>query len=156
MKSYTDMIVRKIEKEDLPVIAKLAKDKSLETRDDICFKYSKICLSDDGEVLCFILLKEHSLIDFFNGEIPADENTEYDEDYEEGDEWWVKESIENNENHYEVIAMYSVETNEVPFNHTIAKIQDKVVFWTSSTPYFEHYFYHFNNKVWINFPMEPY
>ena len=148
------MTIRRIEKSDMPIIAKLAKDKSFESRDDICFKYSKICLSDEGEVLCFIILREHSLIDFFNGEIPADENIEYDEEYIEGEEWWIKDSIENHENHYEIIAIYSIGNNEVPFNNTIAEIQDKMIFWSLSTPPYEHYFYHFNNKVWLNLPYE--
>lgn len=148
------MIIRKIEKTDLPIIAKLVKDKSLETRDDICFKYSKICLSDEGEVLCFILLKEHSLIDFFNGEIPADKNVEHDEDYEEGDEWWVKEHIEHFEKHYEIIAMYSKEGQGSPsFNNTIVSIENKdVILWTiKEQPKFSP-FYNFNDVIWVDIP----
>ena len=70
------MEIRRIEKKDLPMIAKLAKDETLKTRDDICFEHSKMCLDDDGEVLCFIVLRERSLIVFFNGNIPAVENFE--------------------------------------------------------------------------------
>ena len=147
------MTIRKIEKNDIPIIAKLAKDKSLKTREDICFKYSRICLSDEGDVLCFIILREHSLIDFFNGEIPAAENMRYDEDYEEGDEWWVKEHIEHFEKHYEVIAMYIKETQGSPsFINTLASIQDNGILWTTQEqPKFSS-FYNFNDKVWLEIP----
>lgn len=152
------MIVRKIEKEDLPVIAELAKDKSLETRDDICFTHSRICLSDDGEVLCFIVVRERSLIDFFNGNIPADEHRwEY---YEEGDEWWTKESIENNNNHYEVVAIYDNGKSGIPYNHTIIAVengdcryQDCILWSVKELPKWRG-FYNFNNIVWIDFPIE--
>ena len=70
------MNIRRIEKEDLPMIAELAKDETLKTRDDICFEHSKMYLSDDDEVVCFIVLRERSLIDFFNGNIPMDESVE--------------------------------------------------------------------------------
>ena len=62
----------------------MAKDETLKTRDDICFEHSKMCLDDDGEVLCFIVLRERSLLEFFNGNIPMDESVEKDDNYEEG------------------------------------------------------------------------
>lgn len=148
------MTIRKIEKNDLPIIAKLANQTSLESREDICFDHSRICLSDKGEVLCFIILREHSLIDFFNGEIPADENTEYDEDYVEGDEWWVKEHLVHFEKHYEVIAMYNKEGEGSPsFNNTIVSIENKnVILWTIQVqPEFSH-FYNLNDTVWVDIP----
>ena len=148
------MTIRKIERSDLSIIAKLANDNSLETREDISFEHSRICLSDEGEVLCFIVLREHSLIDFFNGEIPADENFKYDEDYEEGDEWWVKEHIEHFEKHYEIIAMYSKKgIGSISFNNTIVSIENKnVILWTiKEQPKFSH-FYNFNDAIWVDIP----
>ena len=151
------MIVRKIEKEDLPVIAKLANDETFETMEDICFIHSRICLSDDGEVLCFIVVRERSLIEFFNGDIPADE--ERDEYYEEGDEWMIKEIIENNDNHYEVVAMY-YNGDYIAYNHTIIAVekgdcryQDCILWSVKELPRLES-FYNFNNIIWINFPID--
>ena len=152
------MVVRKIEKEDLPVIAKLANDETLETMEDICFIHSRICLSDDGEVLCFIVVRERSLIEFFNGDIPADEHRgKY---YEEGDEWMTKESIENNDNHYEVVAMYANGKSGIPFNHTINAVEkgdcryQDCILWTTKEQERYSRFYNFNNTVWIDFPIE--
>lgn len=154
------MTIRKIETNDLPIIAKMANDNSLETRDDICFEHSRICLSDDGEVLCFIVLREHSLIDFFNGEIPADENTEYDEDYVEGEEWFIKEDIEHFKDHYEIIAMYHKESIGSPsFNNTIVSVENNNekgsigIIWTLKEQPKYSRFYNFNNKVWLDIPM---
>ena len=151
------MIVRKIEKKDLPVIADLAKDETLETMEDICFTHSRICLSDDGEVLCFIVVRERSLIDFFNGNIPADEHRgEY---YEEGEEWWTKESIENNNHHYEVVAMYD-KGDSIAYNHTINAVEEgdcryqDCILWTTKEQEKYSRFYNFNNIVWIDFPIE--
>ena len=151
------MIVRKIEKEDLPVIARLANDETLETMEDICFIHSRICLSDDGEVLCFIVVRERSLIEFFNGDIPADEHRgEY---YEEGDEWMTKESIEKYNKHYEVVAMY-YNRDYVAYNHTIIAVEDgdgtyqDCILWTTKEQPRGRCFYNFNNTVWIDFPID--
>lgn len=154
------MNIRRIEKKDLPMIAELVKDNTIETRDDICFEHSKICLSEDGEILCFIVLRERSLLEFFNGNIPMDENVEYDEDYEEGEEWWVKEDIENNEKHYEVIAMYDNGKDGVPFNRTITSVESNNgkypigVLWTIKEQPKYSRFYNFNNIVWLDIPLD--
>ena len=154
------MAIRKIERNDLSIIAKLVNDNSLETRDDIYFEHSRICFSDEGEVLCFIVLREYSLIDFFNGEIPADENTEYDEDYEEGEEWFIKEDIEYFKDHYEIIAMYHKESMGSPsFNNTIVSVENNDgkgsigIIWTLKEQPKYSRFYNFNNKVWLDIPM---
>ena len=149
------MEIRRIEKKDLPMIAELAKDETLETRDDICFEHSKIYLSDDEEVVCFIVLRERSLIEFFNGNIPAN----IDED---GDEWWEKEFIESyGYKHYEVIATYLKEgvTKGTYLNLLSAVEREKMrppqigILWsTQDLPYNTH-FYKFNNVVWIDFPL---
>ena len=149
------MEIRRIEKKDLPMIAELAKDETLKTRDDICFEHSKIYLSDDEEVVCFIVLRERSLIEFFNGNIPAN----IDED---GDEWWEKEFIESyGYKHYEVIATYLKEgvTKGTYLNLLSAVEREKMrppqigILWsTQDLPYNTH-FYKFNNVVWIDFPL---
>ena len=146
------MNIRRIEKEDLPMIAELVKDNTIETRDDICFEHSKMCLSDDGEMVCFIVLRERSLIEFFNGNIPANE---------EDDDWWEKEFIESyGYKHYEIIATYLKEgvTKDTYSNLLSAVEREKMrppqiaILWsTQYLPYNTH-FYKFNNVVWINFP----
>lgn len=160
------MEIRRIEKKDLPMIAKLAKDETIETRNDICFEHSKMCLSDDGEALCFIVLCERSLLEFFNGNIPMDENVEYDEDYEEGEEWWVKEDIEYIEEHYEIIAAYLKEgitskcyywqnllfAVECDLHDDHYGPQIGILWSTQDLPSYAD-FYHFNNVVWIDFPI---
>ena len=147
--------IRKIERADLPMIAELAKDKTIETRDDICFEYSKMCLSDDGEMVCFIVLRERSLIEFFNGNIPAVENFEKDK-HKYLDEWWVKEDIEYFEKHYEIIATYLKEgVSEMEFSNLLIAIESNPqigIFWMINDPPSGAGFYHFNNVVWIDFP----
>ena len=147
--------IRKIERADLPMLAELAKDKTIETRDDICFEHSKMYLSDDGEVLCFIVLRERSLIEFFNGNIPAVENFEKDK-HKYLDEWWVKEDIEYFEKHYEIIATYLKEgVSEMEFSNLLIAIESNPqigIFWMINDPPNDADFYHFNNVVWIDFP----
>ena len=162
------MNIRRIEKEDLPRIAKLAKDESLKTREDICYEHSKIYLSDNGEVVCFIVLCERSLFEFFNGNIPMDENVEKDEDYEEGDEWWVKEEIEAFDGkHYEIIAAYLKEgVSGGEFGNLTFAVECDLyddhygpqigVFWTTSPLPYMPDFYHLNNVVWVDFPLTDY
>ena len=152
--------IRKIERADLPMLAELAKDKTIETRDDICFEHSKMYLSDDGEVLCFIVLRERSLIEFFNGNIPAVENFEKDK-HKYLDEWWVKEGIEYFEKHYEIIATYLKEgVNDLEFSCLLTEIESEGgrgpqigIFWIINDPPNDADFYHFNNVVWIDFPL---
>ena len=148
--------IRKIERADLPMLAELAKDKTIETRDDICFEHSKMYLADDGEVVCFIVLRERSLIEFFNGNIPADENLW--DDAKECDEWWVKEFVETYDyKHYEIIATYLKEgVSEMEFSNLLIAIESNPqigIFWMINDPPNDADFYHFNNEVWIDFPI---
>lgn len=150
------MNIRRIEKEDLPMIAQLAKDETIKTREDICFKHSKMCLSDDGEVLCFIVLRERSLIEFFNGNIPAVENFEKDEECEEWSEWWVKEDIEYFDEHYEIIATYLKEgVTKGTYLNLLSAVESNpqigILWSTQELPSYAR-FYNFNNVAWINFP----
>lgn len=151
------MTVRRIEKKDLPMIAELAKDKTIETREDICFEHSKMYLSDDGEVVCFIVLREHSLIEFFNGNIPADKNIEMGI---EGEEWWVKEDIERYDGkHYEIIATYLKEgVDGQEFSNLLHRVEfeDRKpqigIIWSIQDLPSNVCFYNFNNIVWLDIP----
>ena len=154
------MELRRIERKDLPMIAQLAKDETLKTRDDICFEHSKMYLSDDGEVICFIVLRERSLLEFFNGDIPMDENVKNDKYYEEGDEWWVKESVESYDfKHYEIIATYLKEgVDDQEFSNLLHRIEfeDRKpqigIIWSIQDLPSSVCFYNFNNIVWLDIP----
>lgn len=153
------MVIRNIEKKDLPMLAKLVKNKSIKTMDDICYEHSKICISDYGEILCFIVLREHSLMDFFKEGIPMDENLW--DDAEEVDEWWIKEDIEIYiGNHYEVVAAYlnSSSTSGVFSNLLYAVKYEEWkpqigILW-SVKPMPTDCFYNLNNVVWLDIPDE--
>ena len=153
------MNIRRIEKKDLPMIAKLAKDESIKTREDICFEHSKMYLSDDEEVICFIVLRERSLLEFFNGNIPAVENFEKDK-HKYLDEWWVKEDIESYDGkYYEIIAAYLKEgVSEMEFSNLLYVVEFEGgnpqigIIWTINDPPNEADFYHFNNVVWLDYP----
>ena len=150
------MEIRRIEKKDLPMIAKLAKDETLKTRDDICFEHSKMFLSDDGEVVCFIVLRERSLLEFFNGNIPAVENFKG----EYLDEWWVKEEIESYDfKHYEIIAAYLKEgVDDQEFSNLLhaVEFEDRKpqigIIWSIQDLPSNVCFYNFNNIVWLDMP----
>ena len=159
------MEIRRIEKKDLPMIAKLAKDETLKTRDDICFEHSKMFLSDDGEVVCFIVLRERSLLEFFNGNIPAVENFEKDK-HKYLDEWWVKEYIEEIEEHYEIIAAYlkeGVTSKYYYWWNLLSAVECDLhddhygpqigILWSTQDLPDDARFYNFNNVVWIDFPI---
>ena len=153
------MTVRRIEKKDLPMIAELAKDKTIETREDICFEHSKMYLSDDGEVVCFIVLREHSLIEFFNGNIPAVENFEKNK-YQYLDEWFVKENIEYVDKHYEIIATYLKEgVDGQEFSNLLHRVEfeDRKpqigIIWSIQDLPSNVCFYNFNNIVWLDMPI---
>ena len=139
----------------------MAKDETLKTREDICYEHSKIYLSDDDEVVCFIVLREGSLIEFFNGNIPAIENFEN----EYLDEWWVKEEIDAFDGkHYEIIAAYLKEgVSGGEFGNLTFAVECDLhddhygpqigILWsTQDLPSYAD-FYHFNNVVWIDFPI---
>lgn len=153
------MVIRSIDKKDLPMMAKLVKDESIKTMEDICYEHSKICLSDDGEILCFIVLREHSLMDFFNGVIPKDENL--NDDAEEGEEWWVKEDIESYVGkHYEIVAAY---LKDIHYSGDYSNLLYAIEFegwkpqigilWSVKDLPVSNNFYHFNNTVWLDMPM---
>ncbi|MCQ2198257.1 MAG: hypothetical protein MJZ19_00880 [Paludibacteraceae bacterium] len=154
------MIIRKVTQEDLPMIAKLSKDKSLKDRADICLEYSRICLDEDNTILAFALVKESLLDDYFNGEIPVDDSEDLnDEDYEEGDELWLVEHlIYFKDRQYEVISSYLKKNynsdilykvlSELEVNKSGCPIG---LIW-SKKDINSTFFYNFNNYVWVSVP----
>jgi hypothetical protein len=159
------MIIRSVEPKDLPRLSRLSKNKSIKNMVDICSKYSKLCLDDNDKIVCYILLRESSVLDYFNGNIPKQENL--DDDAEEGEEWWVKEDIEQyNDKHYEVVAAFMKEdlnyNTESEFldnveygdkkNYHLLYQQQIGVLWSRKELPFRH-FSNFNDTVWINIPI---
>ena len=80
------MEIRNVTKEDLPKMAALLNDETLATRSDICFEHSKLMFDENGETVAFIVLRQYSLNEFFNGDIPLRELDKNDKNYKEGDE----------------------------------------------------------------------
>jgi hypothetical protein len=118
-------------------------------------------LDDNGKIVCYILLRESSLLDFFNGNISKQENL--DDDAEEGEEWWVKEDIEQYyDKHYEVVAAFKKENlNYYIESEFLENVEygDKKnyqlqigVLWSRKELPFRH-FSNFNDTVWINIPI---
>ena len=157
------MKIRNITKEDLPIIAKFARNKKICGINNIYYKLSKICFSDDGEILCYILVCRNSLIDFFGGNIPADENVDVeDEDYdEENDKWWVKKVATLLEGrHYEIVDAYlKKETDSIVFFKVLSSIESEYVsgfLWSKKELPDNTHFYLFNTIVWVDFPYIDY
>lgn len=80
------MEIRNVTKEDLPKMAALLNDEALATRSDICFEHSKLMLDEDEKIISFIVLRQYSLNEFFNGDIPLRKLDKTDKGYKEGDE----------------------------------------------------------------------
>lgn len=70
------MEIRNVTKEDLPKMAKLLNEEALTTRSDICFEHSKLMINDDGKIVSFLILRQYSINEFLNGDVPLD-NCEY-------------------------------------------------------------------------------
>lgn len=159
------MTFRSITKEDLPNLARLVDNQALCTMEGLCLEHSKMCLDDDGTVLAFIIIKQNSLIDYYGGQIPADEaidkNGKY---YEVGDEYHIHRVISENfqGQQYELIEWYLSpnEPDEV-LRKTFLRfvgIDSKPigVIWVE---YVKGYdiplrteFYDLNSEVWVSIP----
>ena len=66
------MEIRNVTQEDLPKMAALLNDETLATRSDICFEHSKLMINDDGEIVSFLILRQYSINEFLNGNVPLD------------------------------------------------------------------------------------
>ncbi len=103
------MEIRSITKEDLPMLVKVSSNQSL-YNEDICFELSKVSFNEQGEILCFFIVRKRSLYDFFGGEFPLEIVDKDSPDYEEGEEYWTKEDVDMlADEHYELIYVYSKE-----------------------------------------------
>lgn len=61
----------------------LVDDKEYFESDNIWYEQSKVCINDEGEILGFVLIKPHTLYDFFGGEITDEENVEERKKYKD-------------------------------------------------------------------------
>lgn len=81
------MKIRNVTKEDLPRMAALLNDETLATRSDICFEHSKLLLDEDGKIISFIVLRQYSLNEFYDGDIPLKKSDKNDKEYKECDDF---------------------------------------------------------------------
>lgn len=159
------MTIRNITPEDLPVLSSLLEDSNLTLRSDICLGHSKIMFDDSGDVVCAVLLKREPLSEYFNGSIPPDLYEDKNiEDYEEGDEYLIKEAAETifpKGMQYEIIGFYtSCNCRKEDVNNLFsnAQVDDGGfpigIIWIPCSEYnpVQHVFYNFNNTVWVDIP----
>ena len=123
------MEIRSIDKKDLPMLANLANDPNLCSIEDVCLEHSKLCIDDDGRIIAFIIVKPNSLIDFFGGEIEADESVDKKgKYYKDGSEFHlhrtVSEHFQNKQ--YELIHWY-LEPCEYDENSTEYVIHEEML-----------------------------
>lgn len=112
------MNIRNITKEDLPKLAELLSCEELTTRNDISFEHSVIAIDDNSMIVAFVILRQRSLQDFFEGKIPNENITEDDEDYMEGDKIVYREEMEEHfpENiQYELLYSYESKNDKTGF-----------------------------------------
>jgi hypothetical protein len=163
------MTFRSIVKEDLANLARFVEKQDLCTMEGLCLEHSKMCLDDDGAILAFIIIKQNSLIDYYGGQIPADESIDKNgKYYKEGDENHIHRVIAENfqGQQYELIEWYlnPNEPDEV-LHETFLRlvygefnIESKPigVIWAE---YVKGYdiplrteFYDLNSEVWVSIP----
>lgn len=167
------MEIRRITKEDLPMLAKLIGDEDLCSRDDLCLKHSKMSLNDEGVITSFVILRQNSLVDYLGGEIPADVTVDKnDEDYEEGDEYHLREDVSEfeKEEQYEMLYYYLKCGEHYMF--TLHPTYMEASGWCSADngpigviwmPYLPNTdipiktcFYNLNDLVWVDAPIKNY
>lgn len=123
---YNDMTVENVTKEDLPKLAKLLGDDSILMHEDICFEHSKYSMNENGEITAFIILRQHSLYDYFGGDIPLDRNfVEWSSHIRDG----IKQCFSEESCHFEVIFYYLKDKeysihlyNLYEFTHTFDRV----------------------------------
>lgn len=150
------MIIRSVKPDEIDKLKELTPDDTSFYTDDIWYEQSKICTDKNGDVLGFILVKPHSLYDFFGGEIPDEKNVPEDEkdNVREDAEFFKGKHYESlvflKNDHYcgifwDIIS--EVETNE---NGCLIGI-----LWTRNKRYDTMWtrFRNFNDVIYVNIPL---
>ena len=157
---YNDIEIENITKEILPKLSQMiGSDLSL-IQDDICFEHSKYCMNKDGEIIAFIILRNHSLYDYFNGEVPLDRNiVKWYSHIRDG----ISECFSEEDNHFEMIFYYLKDMehsihlyNLYAFTHTFENGMPIGAIWTKYQSDLDfplkNHFYNFNDDIWIDAP----
>lgn len=139
------MEIRNITKEDLPKLAELISCEELATRDDICFEHSKLMTDSlyyEEEIVSFVIIRQYSLNEFFNGKIPLWIGDKNDKDYEDGNKYWLIETLDEffaPNIQYELLYAYSRQNHCVSELYNHVRITDNCILgflWsTSHNPY---------------------
>ena len=158
-------IVKLKKEEDLEMVKSLVDYKEYFESDNIMWDRSVKCITNNGDLLGFALIKPNSLFDFFGGEIPPEIGVPEDE------KWWVKEDLECfKDDHYEVLyylkeidANYKkiVNTNSLfvlyEMNSELKTDKDENpigIMWTKTIPFeYTGGYFLFNNIVYLNIPI---
>lgn len=157
------MIIENVTKEDLPKFAKLLGNNSILMHDDICYEHSKYCMNGNGEITALIILRQHSLYDYFGGDIPLDRNiVKWCESHiRDG----ISQCFSEESSHYEMLFCYLKDKeysihlyNLYAFTHTFDNGMPIGVVWTkhqndSEFPLRNH-FDNFNDDIWIDLPFD--
>ena len=159
---YKGMEVESITEENLPKIAEKIGDDSLLAYDDICFEHSMYSMNEKGEITAVIILRRNSLFDYFDGQIPADNN--FNEN-----KYIIKQSLNslypNDTDHYEMVCCYLKSNNYFIHIHELYNLilprdgsSPTGVIWckchTDKDFPLKGVLYNFNNDIWIDLDIE--
>ena len=150
---YNDMIVENVTKEDLPKLAKLLGDNSILMYEDICFEHSKYCTNENGEITAFVIVRQHSLFDYYKKNIPYIQHARWDKKL-------IREQIHtwhsNDYDHYELLYCYQKSKNDHRHLHNLlaqTEILPQGIVWakyhSGEDFLLKTQFYNFNNDIWL-------
>jgi len=158
-----DMEIRNVTRDDLPRLAEIISCEELITREDICFEYSKLMTDDNDMIVSFVIIRQYSLNEFFNGEIPLYKCDKNSNDYKEGDEFWFIEMLDDwfaLDNQYEILYAYSIDDYFLPELYDHIRVTDNhalgLLWATIHNPYItddlkKWYFRKYNNDFLYDF-----
>lgn len=160
---YKNMEVENVTKENLLKISETIGVDLLVLQDTICFEYSKYSMNERGEITSVIILREHSLFDYYNGTIPTDTKPNvYDKNYIKNR---IKKLSQDGMEQYEIVFCYVKNRNFFVHLHELYhlivshdgiksigvvwhKYQENEIFPLHSV------LFNYNNEVWIGLQIE--
>ena len=148
-----DMKIKKVTKEDLPMLAELICSEELATREDICFEYSEYSINPKGEITAFVIVRQHSLFDYYKKNIPYIQQARWNKKL-------IREQIHtwhsNDNDHYELLYCYQKSKNDHRHLHNLlaqTEILPKGIVWakyhSGEDFLLKTQFYNFNNDIWL-------
>lgn len=148
-----DMKIRKVTKEDLPMLSELISCEELATREDICFEYSEYSINMKEEITAFVILRRHSLFDYYKGNIPCNLHSRWNKNA-------IREQIykchPNDNDHYELLYCYQKSKNDHRHLHNLCaltEIMPNGLIWakyhSGEDFLLKDQFYNYNNDIWL-------